>query len=99
FLIDGKVPGPGHGGAAESPELTRSQLLDGCGIEWALLTGAVIGGASRHPDREYANALCRAFNDVTAEQWLAFDSRFRYAMTVNLRDPDAAVHEIERFSD
>ncbi len=98
-LVDGKVPDGWAGVAAPNAELTREQLLDGCGVDWALLTGGPVGAATLHDDIDYANALIRAFNDFTLEQWLAKDDRYRYALAINQRDPDAAVAEIERLGD
>jgi predicted TIM-barrel fold metal-dependent hydrolase len=95
----GKVPEGWAGVAAPNAELTREQLLDGCGVDWALLTGGPVGAATLHDDIDYANALISAFNDFTVEQWLAKDDRFRYALAINQRDPDAAVAEIERLGD
>jgi predicted TIM-barrel fold metal-dependent hydrolase len=97
-LVDGKVP-DGTGVAAPSAEITRDQLLDGVGIDWALLTSGPVAASTFHPELEYSNALARAFNDFTVERWLAVDGRFRYALSVNPRDPEAAVEEIDRLGD
>jgi uncharacterized protein len=97
-LVDGKVP-EGAGVTAPSAALTREQLLDGCGIEWALLTGSPVGGATTGADVDYASTLLRAFNDFTVDHWLAADDRFRYAMPVNPRDPEGAAAEIARLGD
>src|SRR5580658_8785814 len=41
---------------AHSLELTRRQLLDGCGVGWALLTSGPVGtAATLHADFDYAN--------------------------------------------
>ncbi len=85
---------------SHSLELTRRQLLDGCGVDWALLTSGPVGtAATLHSDFDYANALISAFNDYTVEQWLGGDDRFRFAVAINPRDPVSAVAEIERFAD
>jgi predicted TIM-barrel fold metal-dependent hydrolase len=96
-LADGKPP-EGRAVVTASPELVREQLLDGCGVEWALLTGGQMYATSCHPDSDYANALSRAFNDFTTEQWLAADSRLRCAITVNARDPEWSAAEIRRMA-
>jgi predicted TIM-barrel fold metal-dependent hydrolase len=94
-LVEGKVP---DSGVVASPDagLTRSQLLDACGIEWALLTGGPVRAVSCHPDLDYGSALARAFNDFTVDHWLSADDRFRAAISVNARDPEGAAKEIER---
>ncbi|HEV7213572.1 MAG TPA: amidohydrolase, partial [Chloroflexota bacterium] len=94
-LEDGKAP-PGGGVNAVDPEQVRHQLLDGCGITIGLLTGGSMYGVPSGTDLDYANALCRAFNDFTIEHWLSTDSRFRFAMAVNAEDPAEAAREIDR---
>jgi predicted TIM-barrel fold metal-dependent hydrolase len=86
------VPGVGAGNI----ELTRTQLLDECGIDVALLTGAPVLGASALTDVDYGSALCRAFNDFSVENWLASDDRFWLAINVNAQDPEGAATEIDR---
>ena len=78
----------------------RTQLLDDCGIDVALLTAfGQFYAASSNPDTAYGSALCRAFNDYTVEQWLEVDDRFRYALMVNHSDPRGAAEEIRRLGD
>ena len=57
---------------------------------WALLTGSPVTGAMCGNDVDYATQIARAFNDFTADHWLATDERFRCAMLINPRDPEAA---------
>lgn len=82
----------------ETPtETVRRVLLDGHGVDYAVLNGSEpFWTPSSMPTQAYANALCRAYNDYTIEEWLDADDRFRYAMTVNHHDPDAAAEEIAR---
>lgn len=78
----------------------REKLLDECNIDIALLTGfSKLYAASASPDTAYGNALCRAFNDYTVENWLDADERFRYSMLVNHSDPNRAAEEIRRIGD
>lgn len=86
----------GGGVAARSYELMRDQLLDGCGISRALLTGAPAYRAAVHTDLDYANALCRAFNEFTADHWLSKDDRLRMCISVCPQDPEGAAAEIRR---
>ncbi len=91
----GKLPA---GGAAPDAEFTRVELMDRFGIEWALLTGGPMGAATFHPDLDYGNALCRAFNEHTVERWLDVDDRYRYAIAVNPLDPVAGAKEAARLA-
>jgi predicted TIM-barrel fold metal-dependent hydrolase len=70
--------------------------LDRYTIDYGLLTGLSVYGASVWPDVDYGSALCSAFNDYTIEHWLAKDGRLRFAMAICTQDPDGAVREIER---
>jgi hypothetical protein len=82
---------------ATSVEATVQHLFDECGIDLGVLTGSSVYSAACLPDLDYANALCRAFNEHTRDTWLAADSRFRYAMAICPQDPQAAAEEIDRF--
>ncbi len=76
----------------------RDQLLDTCKIDLALLTGSSAYEASSMPDVDYGSAICRAFNDYTAEHWLSKDARLRFAIAVNHQDPAGAAVEIRRMA-
>ena len=91
------IPENGPGGS--DPDLTR-QYLDAAGIDRAIVTG---GGpnlrASTQPDRRYAAALCRAYNDWLVDEWLAVDDRLRGSISVASIAPEAAAEEIRRLGD
>ena len=87
-----------NGGAALSADFACDHLLDPCGIDWALLTGASIATLTYQPDEDYANALAQAFNDFTVDRWLEEDRRFRGGVVVNQRDPEVAAREIDRIA-
>lgn len=72
--------------------------LDRCDIDYGLLTGLSVYGASVWPDVDYGSALCAAFNDYTIEHWLPNDARLRFAIAVCSQDPAGAVREIERLA-
>ncbi|MGN6672024.1 MAG: amidohydrolase family protein, partial [Thermomicrobiales bacterium] len=80
-------------------DVLREQHLDLWHVDHALLTGSSVYGASILPDPDFAAAVCRAFNDWTAEHWLAKDDRFLAALAVSTSDPHLAVAEIERMAD
>ncbi len=85
--------------AAKNVGNVRKLLLDGAGIDAAILTGSSINGTNGMTDLDYASALCRAFNDYSLEHWLAADPRFRLAMAINGQDPQGAAAEINRIGD
>lgn len=80
-------------------QATRDKLLDGSGVDIAILTGGQLAGASAMPDIDYASALCSAFNSFTIDQWLTADDRFRFAISICTQDPVGAAQEIERIGD
>lgn len=85
--------------AAKNVGNVRKLLLDGAGVDLALLTGSSLRTASGMADLDYAAALCRAMNDHSINHWLAADPRFRLAMHVCAQDPEGAAAEIDRIGD
>ena len=83
---------------ASRPEIATAKHLDTYDIDVAVLTGGPTYAAGVHPSVDYAAAYCRAFNDWTAEEWLAKDERFRGSIHISPSDPLLAVAEIERLS-
>ena len=83
--------------SARNAETVREQLLEPYGHTYALLTGNY-GPVAGIPDADYVDALCRAYNDFTAEYWLKADSRFHMAIKVPLQDPHLAAKEIDRWA-
>ena len=79
--------------------LLREQHLDLWQVDYALLTGSSVYGASAIPDPDFAAALCRAFNDWTLEHWAAKDTRILVALAISTGDPGLAVAEIDRLGD
>lgn len=96
--IDIEEPQPANiGTSAIDVDDTRARLLDGSGIDIAILTGGVGAGASAMLEVDYGTAICRAFNEYSMEHWVAKDDRFRYCLHINTQDPVGAVEEIERW--
>ena len=85
--------------AAKNVGNVRKILLDGAGVDLAVLTGSALRTASGMADLDYAAALCRAMNDHSINHWLAADSRFRLAMHICAQDPEGAAAEIDRIGD
>jgi predicted TIM-barrel fold metal-dependent hydrolase len=99
---NGSVPrmdarGPKGGVAGSDPQYLISDLLDGNGVSVALLNciqaGAVMAALSQVEESVH---LGRAYNDFFLNEWLPLDPRLRFAATVPVQDPDAAVAEIRR---
>ena len=74
------------------PEFSRQQLLDEWSIDVAILNPLV--AVSGLHNRDLANALMRAVNEWTANDWCAADGRWRGSIAVNVRDPEASAREI-----
>jgi predicted TIM-barrel fold metal-dependent hydrolase len=92
FPEDGGVPG-------SDPELVVRQLLDGCGIERAILMGGNVFGLGALADPDAAAAIAGAHNTWLGEVWLDRDPRFRGALVVAPQDPQLAAAEIDRMAD
>lgn len=92
FPQDGSVPG-------SDPELVVRQLLDGCGVDRAVLMGGNMLGLGALPDPDVAAAIASAHNTWLGDVWLDHDPRFRGALVVAPQDPQLAAAEIERMAD
>jgi uncharacterized protein len=68
-------------------DLFQKKLLDGCGIDRAILQGEFTPAVTALADLDYSVALCRALNDWSLAHWIDHDSRFRLALTVPMQDP------------
>ncbi len=80
-------------------ELFQKKLLDGCGIDRAILQGEYTPAVAALVDLDYCAALCRALNDWSLAHWIDRDPRFRLALTVPMQDPVLAAKEIHRLGD
>jgi uncharacterized protein len=86
---NGKQPG-------SDPDFARQQLLDEYNIDAAILN-PLVAASSLH-NRDLANALMRAVNEWTANDWCAVDARWRGSIAVNARDPATSAQEIEHWA-
>ena len=87
---------PEDGPPGSDPELTVAQVLDPLSIEHAIITGGVCLGLCTHPNRRYAAAVARAYNDWVVEKWTSFDERILASIGVAPQNPEAAADEIHR---
>ncbi len=88
---------PAGGIPAGDPGFLLRDHLDRFDIDYAILTGPFVLPLGTDPD--YLNAIARAVNDATIEDWLAVSPRFCGSILVNSDDPPAAVQEIERLAE
>ena len=86
---DGSAPGA-------DPAFTAEQLLDGNGIDRAVLIGGEVLGLGAMPDPDAAAMISSAYNDWLAATWLAADDRYRGYLVVGPQDPVLAAGEIRR---
>ncbi|MGI3784080.1 MAG: amidohydrolase family protein, partial [Janthinobacterium lividum] len=95
-VLRGDAGSPGGAAPGADPVHTARQLLDGCGIDRAILIGGEVLGLGALPDPDNAALIARAYNDWLAETWLSADPRYRGTITVGARDPEQAAAEIRR---
>ncbi|GAA5145496.1 amidohydrolase family protein [Nocardioides marinquilinus] len=86
---DGSSPG-------SDPAFTAEQLLDGNGIDRAVLIGGEVLGLGAMPDPDAAAMIASAYNDWLAETWLDADERYRGYLVVGVQDPQQAAAEVRR---
>jgi len=77
----------------------QQKLMDGCGIDLAILQVELTPSLVALADVDYSAGLIRAVNDWSLEHWVAKDPRYRLSLTVPMHDPVEAVKEIERLGD
>jgi uncharacterized protein len=72
------------------------RLLDENGIEQAFLYPTALGNVSRIQERDYAVALCAAYNDYVHERYARVSSRLSPVALLPFQDPERAVVELRR---
>lgn len=98
-VLRGDAGSPDGAAPGADPAHTARQLLDGCGIDRAVLIGGEVLGLGALPDPDNAALIARAYNDWLAATWLSADPRYRGTITVGARDPEQAAAEILRCAD
>jgi uncharacterized protein len=86
---DGSAPGA-------DPGFTARQLLDGNGIDRAVLIGGEVLGLGAMPDPDAAAMIASAYNQWLATTWFDADDRYRGYIVVGAQDPLLAAQEIRR---
>ncbi len=71
-------------------------FLDDVGIEWTVLYPTLALSYGKIVSRDYAAAVCRAYNDWLAETYVQFNPRFKGMEIIPMQDPEVAVQELRR---
>lgn len=92
---DARTPTGALGGT--DPHFVVKDLLEANNIDIALLTSLQAGAvAAVQASVDESIVLTSAFNDYFLDHWLSVDRRFRYSLTIPVRDPPSAAAEIRR---
>src|SRR3954447_18947749 len=86
---DGSAPGA-------DPAFTARQLLDGNGIDRAVLIGGEVLGLGAMPDPDAAAMIASAYNQWLGTTWFDAADRYRGYIVVGVQDPLLAAQEIRR---
>lgn len=86
---DGGTPGT-------TPENVKAHILDPYEIDFGILTGQCIS-VSLLPNRDYATALAKAYNEWLIDRWLSNDDRFLGSVLVAPQAPERAADAIREY--
>jgi predicted TIM-barrel fold metal-dependent hydrolase len=91
----------GHDGSrpGSDPELARSQLFDGAGIDYAILVPLESLYVSEIVSVNETLQLAAAYNDYFVDNWVRADSRFGLSIVASPQNPRVAAKEIERWAE
>lgn len=78
------------------PRELASAFLDPYGIEFCVLNPQSSLQFGLSPEPDFAAAVVSAINDVTIEDWLSADPRYRGSVVISPADPVQAAREIRR---
>lgn len=88
---------PSGAPAASDPDFVIDHYIEPNLVEYAVLTGDLIGVSSMHdPDR--GAVVASAYNDYIAGHWLAKHPQYRGLILVSATDPMLAAAEIDRLA-
>jgi len=79
-----------------SPHDLATEFLDTYGIEFCVLNPQSSLQFGLSPEPDFAAAVVSAINDVTIEDWLPADPRYRGSVVISASDPVEAAREIRR---
>jgi predicted TIM-barrel fold metal-dependent hydrolase len=90
--------GMDKGMSPTSPDGVK-QFMDRFHTDYAMLHGHQILMTCNVPDRDYATAMARAYNDLLLDRWLDEHEGLKAGIKVAAQDPHAAAEEIDRLAD
>ena len=88
-VLRGDADSPDGAAPGADPAHTARQLLDGHGIDRAVLIGGEVLGLGALPDPDAAAIIASAYNDWLAATWLSADPRYRGTIVVGAPRPGA----------
>ncbi len=89
---------PEQGTAGSDKDFLVKQLLEGYGIDYALLNGGGIIGLSLMTETAYPLALAKAYNKWLVEEWLNYDKRFLGTIHIAIQAPEESANEIRKMA-
>ncbi len=72
------------------------EFLDDVGIDWTVMYPTVALSYGKIVSRDYAVAVCKAYNDWLPETYLKFNPRFKGMAIIPMQDPEEAAKELRR---
>jgi predicted TIM-barrel fold metal-dependent hydrolase len=71
-------------------------FLDDIGIEWTVMYPTLALSYGKIVSRDYAVAVCKAYNDWMSETYLKYNPRFKGMAIIPMQDPEEAAKELRR---
>ena len=72
------------------------EFLDDVGIDWTVMYPTLALSYGKIVSRDYAVAVCKAYNDWLTETYIEFNSRFKGMAIIPMQDPEEAAKELRR---
>ncbi|PSP78940.1 hypothetical protein BRC81_05550 [Halobacteriales archaeon QS_1_68_20] len=99
FELDPVPGGALPEGVSPSTPGGMQQFMEFMNTDYVLLHGEKMLGVSRIPEREFAMALCRAYNDFVLEEFTDDNDGLKSTIWVPPQAPRQAAEEIDRLAD
>ena len=72
------------------------EFLDDVGIDWTVMYPTLALSYGKIVSRDYAVAICKAYNDWMTDTYIKFNSRFKGMAIIPMQDPEEAAKELRR---
>ena len=66
------------------------EFLDDVGIDWTVMYPTLALSYGKIVSRDYAVAICKAYNDWMTDTYIKFNSRFKGMAIIPMQDPEEA---------